>query len=118
MTIPNTAPPDSVEFPCTSCGHRLRAPSSAVGRQARCPQCGTVQPVTPQQAEATLPQAGIDEYGVAPVSGGAPSWPTAGAASPAGAAGASDVNDPPGERAATISADPTTAPRASAGAAS
>jgi len=35
----------AIEFPCTGCGRTLRVASTAAGRQAKCPQCNTVQQV-------------------------------------------------------------------------
>ena len=37
----------TLEFGCGDCGRMLKVPATAVGRQARCPQCGTVQAVPP-----------------------------------------------------------------------
>jgi len=36
---------DTIEFPCTGCGRALKVPSTAAGKQAKCPQCGAVQGV-------------------------------------------------------------------------
>jgi uncharacterized RDD family membrane protein YckC/DNA-directed RNA polymerase subunit RPC12/RpoP len=53
-----------IEFACTQCGKQLRTPDETAGRNAKCPQCGTVmqipQPVVlaPQQAAfAPLPSS-------------------------------------------------------------
>ncbi len=40
-----TSPVPNVEFACAQCGRLLKVAQSAAGRQAKCPQCGAVQPV-------------------------------------------------------------------------
>lgn len=35
----------SIEFQCSGCGRVLRTPDGAVGKNARCPQCGAIVPV-------------------------------------------------------------------------
>jgi hypothetical protein len=49
----------SIEFPCSQCGKLLRVGDDAAGKQARCPSCGSVQPIpfTSPSAEPT-PEAG------------------------------------------------------------
>jgi MoxR-like ATPase len=46
---PNIPPTNSadgtVEFPCHGCGRTLKVPTTAAGKQAKCPQCGAVQTV-------------------------------------------------------------------------
>ncbi|MFN0051574.1 MAG: hypothetical protein ACKV0T_05245 [Planctomycetales bacterium] len=42
--------PISVE--CPSCGKRLKAPDSAAGKKAKCPQCGTPVPIPEMVYEA------------------------------------------------------------------
>lgn len=39
-----------IEFRCVQCGCLLRTPDESVGHQARCPQCGHVQPVPEMSA--------------------------------------------------------------------
>ncbi len=34
-----------IEFPCPGCQRTLRTPDGSVGKQARCPECGTIQVV-------------------------------------------------------------------------
>lgn len=34
-----------IEFPCTGCRRTLRTPDASVGKQAKCPECGTIQVV-------------------------------------------------------------------------
>lgn len=38
-----------IEFRCQNCRYLLRTPDDAVGKSARCPQCGQVQTVTREQ---------------------------------------------------------------------
>jgi MoxR-like ATPase len=40
-----------IEFPCYGCGRALKVPSTAAGKQAKCPQCNAVQMV-PQAANS------------------------------------------------------------------
>jgi uncharacterized membrane protein len=35
----------AIEFRCTQCGKLLRTPEGTEGKQARCPECGAVQPI-------------------------------------------------------------------------
>ena len=42
-----------IEFPCNSCGKKLRVPDTAVGKKARCPNCQTVN-VVAAAAEAPV----------------------------------------------------------------
>ena len=44
-----------IEFRCVQCGALLRTPDESVGHQARCPQCGLVQPV-PQASSFPPPE--------------------------------------------------------------
>ncbi|MEY4181029.1 MAG: hypothetical protein RLY70_4604, partial [Planctomycetota bacterium] len=37
--------PNMVEFLCQSCSRKLRVSAGHIGRSAKCPQCGHVQPV-------------------------------------------------------------------------
>lgn len=48
------APPsgDSIEFPCGACSRTLKVHRQAVGKQAKCPQCGAIQTV-PNAATST-----------------------------------------------------------------
>jgi hypothetical protein len=39
-----------IEFHCTQCGQRLRTPDDTAGKQARCPDCGTLVPI-PAESE-------------------------------------------------------------------
>ena len=34
-----------IEFHCTHCGRLLRTPDETAGRQAKCPACGSIQPI-------------------------------------------------------------------------
>jgi MoxR-like ATPase len=57
-----------IEFPCTQCGKRLKVGTNAVGRQARCPSCSSVQTVPAQSSLPPTPSAAsIDSYGSTPV---------------------------------------------------
>jgi len=59
----------AIEFPCTGCGRTLRVANSAAGRQAKCPQCNTVQQVpSPDDPTAHVVVPAIVP-GTAPVSG-------------------------------------------------
>jgi MoxR-like ATPase len=45
-SFPNATTLDgSLEFPCSGCGRALKVPPSAAGKQAKCPQCGSIQAV-------------------------------------------------------------------------
>jgi MoxR-like ATPase len=64
-------PSEKVEFVCTSCNKRLHAPIKAAGRQARCPDCGTVQtvprdsaPVVPDTVPESEPLPGAEPVAV------------------------------------------------------
>lgn len=39
----------AIEFHCSSCQSRLRTPDDAAGKAARCPNCGSIEPI-PQQS--------------------------------------------------------------------
>ncbi len=52
---PSTTPA-AIEFACNRCGRLLKVDASAAGRQAKCPQCGTIQPVqVPRSAGNSFP---------------------------------------------------------------
>lgn len=56
----------SISFECPSCSKKLKAADSAVGKQAKCPQCGT-QVTIPEKvydAEEVGGAESDDEYGV------------------------------------------------------
>lgn len=58
----------AIEFGCSTCGRMLQVPNEAAGKQAKCPQCATVQvvPEQPSNAQtATVAAAPIDSYGQA-----------------------------------------------------
>ena len=76
-SFPTSTSSTTIEFPCTQCGRRLQVTREAIGRQAQCPECQSVQ---------TVPH--VD-----------PSQPTAGpAATPAiGPSAASSPNNAGGE---------------------
>ncbi len=62
---PTPAASDTIEFGCSACGRMLKVPQQAAGRQAKCPQCATVQIVpTTDNSAATSPQS-MDSYGTA-----------------------------------------------------
>ncbi len=47
-----------IEFSCSKCQRTLRVPDDSAGREARCPQCGTISTVpSPPPAAAEFPQA-------------------------------------------------------------
>ena len=46
-----------IEFRCTKCGKLLRTPDETAGKQARCPECGTV---------GMIPAPTVDTIGAAP----------------------------------------------------
>jgi hypothetical protein len=52
-----------IRFPCSQCSRLLQTPDEAAGKQARCPECGLVQPV-PSQEGSESHEAGPapDEY--------------------------------------------------------
>ncbi len=60
-TFPPTGLSASVEFPCTQCGRKLQVTRDAIGRQAQCPQCQSVQTVpnvdAVMTAQASAPPA-------------------------------------------------------------
>lgn len=67
----------SIEFACTACGRRIKAPEELAGKKARCPQCQAVVEVPPQVLEAELaPPAAIT---AAPTDGGLVPEPMGGA---------------------------------------
>ena len=53
---PSSNPPaaEQVEFPCSSCGRKLKVPALARGKQAQCPECQAVQ-LVPGPAEKPVP---------------------------------------------------------------
>lgn len=69
-----------IEFRCTQCGKLLRTGDDTAGRQAQCPECGTIRTVpTPGEAQpAPVPS-------LAPLEGGSP--PPLGSPFAAGAGG-------------------------------
>ena len=48
----SNAPTPGIEFTCSGCGRTLKVDRSAAGRQAKCPQCGSIQ----QVPAASIPQ--------------------------------------------------------------
>lgn len=40
-----------IEFPCQQCNKLLRTPDESAGKQAKCPQCGAIQPVPAQPSQ-------------------------------------------------------------------
>ena len=70
-----------IEFRCTHCQKLLRTPDDTAGKQAKCPECGTILVIPVPTALAPSPGArGAAGGGVPPPMGGSP----AGAASPFG----------------------------------
>lgn len=55
-----------IEFHCTQCHLRLRTPDDTAGKQARCPNCGTLVPI-PLAAEGPEPQTGAADWQAAAV---------------------------------------------------
>ena len=48
----------NIQFPCSSCGHQLSVPASAVGKKARCPKCSAIIEIPAQSpVPAGDPQA-------------------------------------------------------------
>jgi len=45
-----------IEFRCSGCGRLLRTADESAGKQAKCPECGTTQPI-PHQAPPPIPLA-------------------------------------------------------------
>ena len=52
-----------IEFRCSQCQKLLRTPDESIGKQARCPLCGTVQPVPNGLDEAAGPFAAAVSVG-------------------------------------------------------
>src|SRR5690242_15410121 len=52
----------TIEFHCSQCNQLLRVPETAIGKQARCPECQALM-VVPAGAVATPPQVGAGEFG-------------------------------------------------------
>ena len=54
-----------IEFGCSTCGRMLQVPPAAAGKQAKCPQCATVQvvPEMPSPGAAPTAASSIDSYG-------------------------------------------------------
>ncbi|MEN1682062.1 MAG: hypothetical protein AAGJ46_20985, partial [Planctomycetota bacterium] len=54
---------DVVSFDCRVCGTRLTAPTTAVGKKVRCPDCGalTVAPKPPPPKKANIPAAMFED---------------------------------------------------------
>lgn len=48
---------ESIEFPCSGCGRKLKVPAAAAGKKASCPQCNAVVtiPAPGQEAQANPP---------------------------------------------------------------
>ncbi len=94
-TVPSAADGEPIEFGCRSCGRQLQVSPVAAGKQAKCPQCQTVQPVpavlpraqhlaeTSQPAESVA-QTTTAEEALSPEAGGVPA-PTAGSSPSLGA---------------------------------
>ena len=60
---------ETLEFACSACGRMLKVPGQAAGRQAKCPQCATVQIVPATGNHASPAAQSIESYGTAaPVS--------------------------------------------------
>ncbi len=65
-----------IEFRCTKCSKLLRTPDETGGKQARCPQCGTIlaipvpaaAPATPAPSPPTPAPAGLSRAALAPAS--------------------------------------------------
>jgi hypothetical protein len=73
-----------VEFRCSQCGKLLRTGDDTVGRQAQCPECGSLTTV-PGPGETTGAPPPLEPLGPAvPASSGNPFGPTPGATSPTG----------------------------------
>ncbi len=70
-TPPNPEPSNAdasdgtIEFPCGSCGRMLKVPQQASGRQAKCPQCATVQVVPVSNSSPSVEAQSMDSYGAA-----------------------------------------------------
>lgn len=65
-TPPNfNATDDSIEFGCSACGRMLKVPQQASGRQAKCPQCATVQVVPATSGNQAVEAQAMDSYGSA-----------------------------------------------------
>jgi len=57
----------AIEFRCTKCGRLLRTPDDAAGKQAQCPECGTLSTVpTPASGAASSPSPSQSPLGGAP----------------------------------------------------
>jgi hypothetical protein len=72
-----------IEFRCTKCGKLLRTPDDTAGKQARCPECGTILGIpagTPSAPPASA-RLGAAPAGFSPGSSAAANAPAPGAAS-------------------------------------
>ncbi len=109
---------NAIEFRCASCGKLLKVGGDSVGRQAKCPACGSVQPVPPPASGtadilSSQVTSDIDSYGSTP----APSSPgsSPGAVPEVGSpfAAATPQRPPAAPGAAPLSAAPQSAAPAS-----
>lgn len=48
----------AIEFACSGCGKKMRAPDQAGGRQAKCPLCGALQTIPVDPPEGIFPAIG------------------------------------------------------------
>ena len=64
-SFPATGSSSSIEFPCTQCGRRLQVTREAIGRQAQCPECQSVQTV-PNIEQASTPANVTSSMNVTP----------------------------------------------------
>jgi MoxR-like ATPase len=64
----NATPPATIDFTCTRCNRLLRVPASAIGQQARCPQCGSVVTITDNRVAS--PVVPVESASVASPRGG------------------------------------------------
>ncbi len=63
---------ETLEFACSACGRMLKVPGQAAGRQAKCPQCATVQIVPATGNHAPPAAQSIESYGTAAPVGARP----------------------------------------------
>jgi MoxR-like ATPase len=113
---PTSSAAGAIEFACRDCGRLLKVPESAAGRQAKCPQCGSIQDVPsgrsspPGNSQPTAP-SGIDSYGSSPVIRPTPPFTPQSPASPPRESPLSFAPPPASSAPAPIALTPPPAPQ-------
>lgn len=89
---------EMLEFACQTCGRLLKVPVFAVGKQAKCPQCGNIQIVPGAAPGSAMPGGGAGQVPAAPGQSGpwgTPSQPpNAAAQASVNAFGQANTGDP------------------------